>query len=58
MRLLVDRVHAHLTRRSHVTPENADAVAAITRRLDGLPLALEIVAPWLRLLTPAGLHRG
>lgn len=35
-----------------VTAENASAVAAICRRLDGLPLALELAAPWIRLLTP------
>jgi predicted ATPase/DNA-binding SARP family transcriptional activator len=54
VRLLVDRVRTHLPGFA-VTVENADAVAAITRRLDGLPLAVEIVAPWLRLLTPADL---
>jgi predicted ATPase/DNA-binding SARP family transcriptional activator len=54
VRLLVDRVRTHLPGFA-VTPENADAVAAITRRLDGLPLAVEIVAPWLRLLTPVDL---
>lgn len=34
------------------TPDNAAAVAGICRRLDGLPLALEIAAAHLRLLSP------
>ena len=38
-----------------VTAENARAVAEVCRRLDGLPLALELAATWLTLLTPAGL---
>jgi predicted ATPase/DNA-binding XRE family transcriptional regulator len=37
-------------------PENADAVAAICRRLEGLPMALELAAPWIRLLTPVQLR--
>jgi predicted ATPase len=33
-----------------VTPENVGAVAEVCRRLDGIPLALELAAPWLRVL--------
>jgi predicted ATPase len=35
-----------------VTEENAEAVAELSRRLDGVPLALELVAAQLRLMTP------
>lgn len=38
-----------------VTPENAAAIARIAARLDGLPLALELGAGRLRLLTPQSL---
>jgi len=38
-----------------LTSDNAGVVAAICRRLDGLPLALEMAAPWIRLLPPEAL---
>ena len=38
-----------------LTPQNAPALTTIARRLDGLPLALEIAASWLRFLTPGDL---
>ena len=40
-----------------VTPDNAATVAELCRWLDGIPLALELAAAQLRLLTPATLLR-
>ena len=40
-----------------LTPANGAAVAAICRRLDALPLALELAAPWMKVLTVEGLLR-
>jgi tetratricopeptide (TPR) repeat protein len=38
-----------------VTASNASAVAQLCRRLDGLPLALELTAAWSQLLSPGQL---
>jgi len=51
LRMLVERAEAAVPG-FHLTRGNASTLAAICRRLDGLPLALELAAPWLRLLTP------
>jgi predicted ATPase/DNA-binding CsgD family transcriptional regulator len=39
-----------------LSSENAAAIASICRLLDGLPLALELAASWLRLFTPDALR--
>ncbi len=40
-----------------LTAANGPTVTAICRRLDALPLALELAAPWLKVLTAEGLLR-
>ncbi|WP_327002780.1 hypothetical protein OHA72_48090 [Dactylosporangium sp. NBC_01737] len=57
VRLFTER--AALVRRD-VGPlhDAADAVDAICRRLDGIPLAIELAAAWMRALTPAELAAG
>jgi predicted ATPase/DNA-binding XRE family transcriptional regulator len=40
-----------------LTSANGSTVTAICRRLDALPLALELTAPWIKVLTAEGLLR-
>ncbi len=40
-----------------LTSANVATVTAICRRLDALPLALELAAPWIKVLTPEDLLR-
>ena len=54
VRLFVDRAAAVLPG-FDLDQGNAAAVASICRHLDGLPLAIELAAPWLRTLPPAQL---
>ena len=56
VRLLVERVR-DVRPDFRLTSANGPAVAAICRRLDALPLALELVAPWMKMLTAQDLLR-
>jgi len=56
VRLFVDRARAAAVD-FEVTEVNAEAVAEICVRLDGLPLAIELAAPRVRTLTPPALLR-
>lgn len=56
VRLFVERV-CDVRPDFRVTPANGATVAAICRRLDALPLALELAAPWMKVLTAEDLLR-
>ena len=52
MQLFVDRASA-ARRDFRLSAENADGVAAVCRRLDGVPLALELARPRVTALHPS-----
>jgi predicted ATPase/DNA-binding XRE family transcriptional regulator len=54
VRLFVERVR-DMQPDFCLTPANGATIAAICRRLDALPLALELAAPWIKVLTPENL---
>jgi predicted ATPase/DNA-binding CsgD family transcriptional regulator/Tfp pilus assembly protein PilF len=54
VRLFVDRARSVVPEFA-LTPDNAATIAEICRRLDGLPLAIELAAPWMRMMSPAAL---
>jgi predicted ATPase/DNA-binding CsgD family transcriptional regulator len=54
--LFLERAREH-GRFTELPPEDADAVLEICRRLDGLPLALELAAAWSGILTPRAIAR-
>ena len=54
--LLVERARAAGSA-FELTPDNAEDVAQLCRRLEGMPLAIELAAARLELLGPAGLTR-
>jgi predicted ATPase/DNA-binding XRE family transcriptional regulator len=56
VRLFVERVR-DLHPAFRLTATNGPIVTAICRRLDALPLALELAAPWLKVLTAEDLLR-
>jgi predicted ATPase/DNA-binding XRE family transcriptional regulator len=56
VRLFVERVR-DVQPNFRLTAANGHIVAAICRRLDALPLALELAAPWMKTLTPEDLLR-
>ena len=57
VRLFVERVR-NVHSEFRLTPANGATVAAICRRLDALPLALELAAAWMKTLPPTSSSGG
>lgn len=55
VRLFVERAHSALPSFS-ITAENLSTIAQICSRLDGLPLAIELAAAWVRTLPVETIH--
>jgi predicted ATPase/class 3 adenylate cyclase len=55
MALFVERAHA-VDQRFALTDENAPVIAEICRRLDGIPLAIELAAARVKILSPRQLR--
>src|SRR5882757_3646072 len=51
--LFVERAHSVASRFSVATPDDAGAVVEICRRLDGIPLAIELAASRMASMTPS-----
>ena len=54
LRLLVERAREQMPGFA-VTETNRDDLVRLCRTLDGIPLALELAAPWLRMVSPVNL---
>ncbi|MCA1596221.1 MAG: tetratricopeptide repeat protein, partial [Chloroflexi bacterium] len=50
VKLFVERAHA-VESSFHLTPSNAPAIVSVCRRLEGIPLAIELAAAWVRSLS-------
>jgi predicted ATPase/DNA-binding CsgD family transcriptional regulator len=57
VRLFADRAN-HVLPGFVVDDGNGDAVRTVCQRLDGIPLAVELAAAWVRALTPAQIAAG
>jgi predicted ATPase/DNA-binding XRE family transcriptional regulator len=55
VRLFIERVR-DVQPDFRLTSANGPTITAICRRLDALPLALELAAPWMKVLTPEDLY--